>query len=203
MMVLRKRLAIAGGGAGERGGRRPRTRLRTCSIAGMDDPKPDLNMLVAAARRRAARGPAQLGDGLSKLVGRTPDDRLERLMKSPARRVILEGIFWKMPQRLERERAIGVNAAVLWRIGGRPDGGTDDFRLLISNGSARTVRGSSNEPPLPVLTMTIDGVDFLKLISGSLDPMSGYFGGRIELAGDIMFAAKLGGMFKVPAAPSA
>jgi len=113
--------------------------------------------------------------------------------------MILEGVFWQMPQRLDGQRATGVNAAVLWRIRGRPDGGTDDFRLLISNGSARTVRGTSDEPPLPVLTMTIDGVDFLKLISGSLDPVRGYLSGRVELAGDIMFAAKLGGMFRVPA----
>jgi len=120
-------------------------------------------------------------------------------MKGPARRVILEGVFWKMPQQLDRRRAAGVNAAVLWRIGGRPDGGTDDFRLLIADGSARTTRGASDEPPPPVLTLTIDGVDFLRLISGGLDPMRGYFSGRIGLAGDIMFAAKLGSMFRVAA----
>ena len=169
----------------------------------MDDPNPELNRMIAAARRRAAQTPAQLAEGIARRLHQTPDDRLERLMKSPARRVILEGVFWQMPQRLDTRRATGVNATVLWRIAGRRDGGTDDFRLLISDGSARIVRGSSDAHPPPIVTMTIDGVDFLKLITGGLDPMYGYFGGRIELAGDIMFAAKLGGMFRVPTARAA
>ena len=164
----------------------------------MDDSNPDMTRMIAAARRRAAQAPAQLADGLTRMVYQAPDERLERLMRSPARRIILEGVFWQMPQRLDRRRAVGVNATVLWRIGGRRDGGTDEFRLMIANGLARTVRGASDEPPLPVVTMTIDGVDFLKLITGGLDPMRGYFGGKIELTGDIMFAARLGGMFKMP-----
>lgn len=176
-------------------------RLRMCSIAVMDDPKLDWNRLIAAARRGAASAPSRIGEGLTRLVDQAPDDRLERLMKSPARRMILESVFWKMPQRIDRRRAAGVDAAVLWRIGGRPDGGTDDFRLLISDGTARTVRvrSENDASPRPVLTLTIDGVDLLKLISGGLDPMRGYMAGRIGLAGDIMFAAKLGGMFRMPA----
>ncbi|HWF71695.1 MAG TPA: SCP2 sterol-binding domain-containing protein [Solirubrobacteraceae bacterium] len=158
-----------------------------------------MDKVIAAARRGAARAPAQLGEKITRLVDQTPDDRLQRLMKSPARRMILEGVFWKMPQHLDRRRAAGVNASVLWRIAGRPNGGTDDFRLVIADGTARTARGASDVPAPPVLTLTMDGVDLLKLASGGLDPMRGYLGGRIQLAGDIMFAAKLGGMFRVPA----
>ena len=44
----------------------------------------------------------------------------------------------------------------------------------------------------------MDAVEFLKLASGNLDPMQAYFKGRIELAGDIMVAAKLAQMFKMP-----
>jgi hypothetical protein len=169
----------------------------------MDDRKLDLEAIVAVARQRAARAPARFADRITRLVHQAPDERLERLMRGPARRPILEGVFWQMPQRLDSRRASGVDATVLWRIRGRADGGTDEFRLLIADGSARTARGSSEGPPLPVLTMTIDGVDFLKLISGSLDPIRGYLSGRIELAGDIMFAAKLGGMFRMPKARAA
>ena len=164
----------------------------------MNDSRLDLGALGERARRRAARAPGRLADGLSRMLHRTPDERLARLMRSPARRAILEGIFWQMPQYLDRGRATGVNAAVLWRIAGRPNGTTDDFALLIAHGHARVARGSSVEPP--IVTMTIDGVDFLRLITGALDPMQAYFGGKIELAGDIMFAAKLGGLFKMPLA---
>ena len=44
----------------------------------------------------------------------------------------------------------------------------------------------------------MDAVEFLKLASGNLDPMQAYFKGRIELAGDIMVAAKLAQLFKLP-----
>ena len=162
----------------------------------MDGSRLDPGVLVDAARQRAAAARARLGDRVSRLLHETPDVRLERLMRSPARRAVLAGIFWRMPRYLDRGRAAGVKAAVLWRIGGHPSGTTDDFRLLIADGRARTSRGSSGEPA--IVTMTIDGVDFLKLVTGSLDPMQAYFGGKIELVGDIMFAAKLGGLFRMP-----
>jgi len=41
-------------------------------------------------------------------------------------------------------------------------------------------------------------VEFLRLISGNSDPMAAYFKGRIQLAGDIMVAAQLAQMFKMP-----
>jgi hypothetical protein len=152
--------------------------------------------LIGSARVRAAAARAVVADRLSRLLHQTPDARLERLMRSPVRRAVLAGIFRQMPRYLDQGRAAGVNAAVLWRIAGRKDGATDDFRLRIAKGRAEVHRGSDGERPL--VTMTMDGVDFLKLIAGTLDPMQAYFGGQIELAGDIMFAAKLGGMFRMP-----
>jgi hypothetical protein len=48
----------------------------------------------------------------------------------------------------------------------------------------------------------MDGVEFLRLISGNSDPMAAYFKGRIQLAGDIMVAAQLAQIFKMPAGSS-
>lgn len=165
----------------------------------MEASRRDFDAFVAVARRRAARAPARAVYRLSRMVQDAPDERLARLMRGPARRPILEGVFRQMPNRLDSQRANGVDATVLWRIGGRPDGGTDDYRLVISGGRAQILRGLADEGPRTVLTMTIDGGDFLRLVSGGLDPVKGYLGGRIKLAGDIMFAAKLGSMFRIPA----
>ena len=165
----------------------------------MEASRRDFDAFVAVARRRAARAPERMAYGLSRMVHNATDERLERLMRGPARRPILEGVFRQMPNRLDRNRANGVDATVLWKIGGRADGGTDDFRLIISGGRARIARGSADDGPRTVLTMTIGGADFLRLVSGGLDPVKGYLGGRIKLAGDIMFAAKLGSLFRVPA----
>ncbi len=83
-------------------------------------------------------------------------------------------------------------------VTGRPDGGSDVYQLVIENGRARTDRGETVEARL---TVTLDGVEFLKLASGNSDPMQAYFTGRIKLSGDIMVAAKLAQMFRMPGAP--
>ena len=82
-------------------------------------------------------------------------------------------------------------------ITGRADGGTDVYQLLIEDGQARTERGEGTDPRL---TITLDGVEFLKLASGNSDPMQAYFTGRIQIAGDIMVAAKMAQLFRMPGA---
>ena len=85
--------------------------------------------------------------------------------------------------------------SIRWRITGRPDDGVDVYQLEVDRGQVKTVKGESGEPKL---TVTMDAVEFLKLASGNLDPMKAYFKGRIELSGDIMVAAKLAQLFKMP-----
>jgi putative sterol carrier protein len=157
---------------------------------------PRLDPVVATARRRIARAPEQVANRLARLIQDSPDSRLELLMRSPARRAILDGIFWQMPQRLSRRRAAGMNAVIEWQITGRPDGGADAYQLAVANGRARVRRGSLE--PNPLLTITLDGADFLKLVTGNADPMKAYFAGKIKLAGNIMLGAKLQSLFRIP-----
>jgi putative sterol carrier protein len=149
-------------------------------------------------KKFAADAPAQIADGVGRLVRDTSPERLEQLMRSPARRAVLDGIFWQMPRQVDAKHAAGVTTAVLWNITGRSDDGVDRYLLTVDNGQARTER----EPKAvdPRLTITIDGVEFLRLISGNSDPMSAYFKGRIQLAGDIMVAAQLAQLFRLPGA---
>jgi putative sterol carrier protein len=151
-------------------------------------------------RRLAADAPGQLADGLTRLVREAPPERLQQVMRSPARRPLLDGIFWQMPKQLNTDRARGVRTTIRWCITGRADDGVDTYHLYVENGQARTSREPSAENPR--LTITMDGVEFLRLVSGNSDPMSAYFKGRIQLAGDIMAAAQLAQMFRMPGAPS-
>jgi putative sterol carrier protein len=150
-------------------------------------------------RRMASDAPSQLADGFTRLVREAPPERLEQVMRSPARRPLLDGIFWQMPKQLNTDRARGLRTTIRWCITGRSDDGVDTYHLFVENGLARTSREPSAENPR--LTITIDGVEFLRLVSGNSDPMSAYFKGRIQLAGDIMAAAQLAQMFKMPGAP--
>jgi putative sterol carrier protein len=151
-------------------------------------------------KRLAADAPAQLADGFTRLVRDASPERLEQLMRSPARRPLLDGIFWQMPKQLETKHATGVKTAIRWCITGRVDDGVDTYLLVVENGEARTIRGTDG--PAPKLTVTMDGVEFLRLVSGNSDPMAAYFKGRIQLAGDIMVAAQLAQMFRTPGGSS-
>ncbi len=128
-------------------------------------------------------------------------ERVDRLMRSPARRFVLEAIFWQMPRQIDRRLAAGADAAIRWHITGRADGGEDVFQLEIADGHGRVIRGEGNREPR--LTVTVDGADFVRIATGSADPMRAYFTGRLRLAGDIMAAAKLVSMFRIPGAARA
>ena len=156
------------------------------------DPQRALDQL----KKFAADAPSQIADGVGRLVREASPERLEQIMKSPARRALLDGIFWQMPRQLDAKAAANVKTAIRWNITGRSDDGVDTYLLEVDNGTARSNRGT--EGPDPKLTITMDGVEFLRLISGNSDPMAAYFKGRIQLAGDIMVAAQLAQIFKMP-----
>jgi putative sterol carrier protein len=151
-------------------------------------------------KKLASDAPAQIADGVGRVVRDSSPERLEQLMRSPARRAVLDGIFWQMPRQLDRKQAAGVKTSILWNITGRPDDGVDTYLLTVEGGEARTARDPRGADPR--LTITMNAVELLRLISGNSDPMSAYFKGRIQLAGDIMVAAQLAQLFRMPGAAS-
>ena len=156
------------------------------------DPQRALDQL----KKFAADAPAQIADGVGRLVRDASPERLDQLMKSPARRAVLDGIFWQMPRQLDAKAAANVKTTIRWNITGRSDGAVDSYLLEVDRGTAHSHRGTEGADPK--LTITMDGVEFLRLISGNSDPMAAYFKGRIQLAGDIMVAAQLAQIFKMP-----
>jgi hypothetical protein len=153
-------------------------------------------------KRLAADAPTQLADGFGRLVRSTPPDRLEQVMQSAARKPLLDGIFWQMPRQVDSAAAVDLQTSIRWCITGRADGGVDAYQLELQGGQTKVIRGDGG--PDPRLTITMDGVEFLRLVSGNSDPMQAYFKGRIQLAGDIMVAARLAQLFRMPGAgPSA
>ncbi|MDQ6835761.1 MAG: SCP2 sterol-binding domain-containing protein [Actinomycetota bacterium] len=156
----------------------------------------DPQRLVDAVKRVASDAPLLVADGFGRLIRDTPPDRLEQLMRSPARKPLLDGIFWQMPKQLDAEQAKGLQTTIRWCISGRGDESIDVYTLELDHGRGRVVRGP--DAPEPRLTITMDGVEFLGLVSGNTDAMQAYFSGRIQLAGDIMIAAKLAQLFRMP-----
>jgi len=97
----------------------------------------DLRQTLAVARRLLAATPAQIQSRLSRAVRDAPDERLERLMQTPVRHVVLEALFWRLSQRLDPWRTVAIDASIRLRITGRSDRIVDvyDLELVVNRGS--------------------------------------------------------------------
>jgi len=146
--------------------------------------------------KRLARAPAQLADGFARAVRRTPDGGLEHVLRTPIRRAVLEAIFWQMPQHFDPKGASGMKTTIRWRITRRPGSAADTYELQIVDGRCRARRGEGKSDPQ--LTITLEAAEFVRLATGNSDPMNAYFSGRVALAGDVMLAAKLQSLFRIP-----
>lgn len=146
----------------------------------------------------AAAGAEEVVNLLAGALGAIPDQQLEQLMRTPARRVVVETIFLVMPRYLDRKRAAGIDMAIRWRVrnGDPEDGSIDVYDLIISGRRCRVTRGQSEARPL--VTITTEPVELLRLATGRSNPMQSYLAGRLSLRGDIMQAARLSSLFRVP-----
>jgi putative sterol carrier protein len=151
------------------------------------------------ARDRVARVPADLISTLGAGVRGVDEAHLRRVMAfPPARRAVLEAIFRQVPRQLDSRRAAGVELAVRCAITHNRGDGADVYDLAVTGGRARVTRGS--DAPMPPVTITVDGVEFLRLVTGATDPMRAYMSGELAATGDIMAAARMASMFRVPGA---
>jgi len=126
-----------------------------------------------------------------------PDERLERIMRTRMRRAVLDGIFWQMPQHVNRKAIAGADAVIRWEVTNAARG-PDTYELTLKDGRCSSRRGATDIQP--TVTVTLDAVELVKLATGNSDPMQAYFKGRLKLGGDIMFAAKLQVLFRIPGA---
>jgi putative sterol carrier protein len=89
------------------------------------------------------------------------------------------------------------DAVIHWRITGRPDGSEDHWEVVVGDG--RCV--ASAEPTSdPRVTLKLDGVEFLKLVTGNASGPMMFMSGKLKIEGDLMFATQIQGMFTIPSA---
>ena len=146
---------------------------------------------AAVARRR----PQQLvADGFARSIARASPERRALVLRGPQRRVVLGQIFKGMEREFDRKRGAGVDAVIHWEIG-RPRGGADRWQLDIANGRARAGRKLDREPRM---TIKLDGERFLELVAGVATGPELFMSGKVKIEGDLMFAAQLPSLFRMP-----
>ncbi|GAA1691606.1 SCP2 sterol-binding domain-containing protein [Fodinicola feengrottensis] len=134
---------------------------------------------------------------LARLVKTTPKDELEQLMTGEHRNLVLDEIFAQMARRVRKDKITSMDAIIRWRISGRPDGEYDRYELHIANGGCTVGPGSEGQPRL---TITTDGVNFLRLVSGNASGPTLFMTKKLQLAGDLALGAGLTNYFDIPKA---
>jgi putative sterol carrier protein len=128
-------------------------------------------------------------------VGAQTDEQLRAVMDGEMREFVLDEIFKRMGEHFDAEKGKTVTAVVHWKITGHPSKDHDHYELAISEGICEVTKDGSKDPRL---TMTVDSVDFLKLVTNNVQGPELFMGGKLQIEGDVMFAATLTPLFKIP-----
>ena len=128
------------------------------------------------------------------LVKGASKDELKAMMAGDDRAKILDEIFARFPSQFRADRAGNTNAVIHWIIGGKADGGSDTYEVVIADGTCTVTATPAAESTLAV---NIDGVDFLQLLAGTANPMMMFMTGKLKAKGDLGLAANLAKLFDV------
>ncbi len=136
----------------------------------------------------------ELDPAVMRLLTSVPEERVEQLMRTPLRRIVLDGVFWGLPRWLNDTRAGEVASTIRCHVTGRPDGTFDMYWLEFGDGAWRSGRGTLEVEP--ELTITVDGAQLLELALRRSTPVQAFLSGRLRASGDPLLAARLTNLFR-------
>ncbi len=152
---------------------------------------------AGASNGGGAIDPSQVdANELAQNMSKATDEQLVELMSGPPREQILDEIFKRMSDHFRADAARDTDAVIRWRIGGSPEGGQDEFETVIKDGACAVSRGFEREAAR--VTFTIDGADFLRLVTGNAAGPTLFMTGKLKIEGDMMFAASAASLFTIP-----
>lgn len=132
-------------------------------------------------------------DKFASWVRTTPEQRLRSVMHSRLRGPLLWQIFRTIARRAQPDPR--VDAVVEFRIAGRRRGGVDRYQLMLVDGRGRTSRRGGRRP---ALTLELEPVAFLRLVSGTASPQRLLLSGRLKVRGDLILALRLPAILRIP-----
>jgi hypothetical protein len=168
------------------------------------DGDPDLATQVASFFR-VAGGPSSLDVDpssvdaleLARAIASARDGDLREALRGPFREVIIGEVFRRFPEYLDPSAAKDVDAVLKWKIGGRADGQHDRWMVELCDGGCTTGRELEAEPRV---TFVLGAAEFLKLVTGNANPIGMFLSGKLRVKGDLMLAASLPRIFRIPSA---
>jgi putative sterol carrier protein len=134
------------------------------------------------------------------VISQVTDEQLREGLAGPQREAILAEVFRRMEEHFKPESAQGVDAVVHWKITGRPDGGYDHWEIVVRDGKCAATNKPQHDEARA--TLTLDAVDFMRLVTGNVAGPMMFMSGKLKIEGDLMFTAQVQSMFRIPGAQS-
>jgi putative sterol carrier protein len=102
----------------------------------------------------------------------------------------VKSIFDGIPKAFQPGAAAGVDVVFQFDISGAGGG---SWHVTVKDGACRVAEGSHSGP---TTTIQMGDGDFVKMISGELNAMSAFTGGKLKIAGDVMKSQLIEKLFK-------
>jgi putative sterol carrier protein len=131
----------------------------------------------------------------AQLVKATPDSTITEVMSGPDRTKILDAVFNRMPALFRADKAGDTQAVIHWNVTG--GAAPDVYETVIENGACTVTSTPVRDPKL---SMTMDALTLLKVVSGDGNPMMMFMTGKVKAKGDLGIAAQIAKLFDIPKA---
>jgi len=126
-----------------------------------------------------------------------PRKHLAEVMGGAFRDLVVGEVFRRFPEFLDQRKAKRQRLAIGFRIAGRPDGGADRFLVHVADGTC-TVEADPPEGAARDATLLLDGPDFIRLVTGHVNPVAALVAGKLKLKGDRTKALAFNAVMKPP-----
>ena len=130
-------------------------------------------------------------------VATTSAKHMRAVMRGGFRPIVLSEVFRRFPDFIDTGKARDLSLSVGFRVGGRSDGEVDRYAVHVHQGAC-TVETDPPEGQRRDATITIEGAEFLKLVTGQLHPVRGVLTGAMKVKGDRAKALALNGVMVPP-----
>ncbi len=159
---------------------------------GKEVPSPEA-VAAGMARIRSLEGAAEFSNATAAfgpmLDAFSPKKKAEE-KGADAGGLTVKGIFEKIPDVFQADKAAGVDVVFQFEISG-PKGGA--WYVAVKEGACEVTEGAHKSP---TTTIKMGDDDFVKLISGELNAMSAFTTGKLKVEGDLMKSQLIEKLFK-------
>jgi putative sterol carrier protein len=131
----------------------------------------------------------------AQLVKDSSDEDILAALRGVGTEQTLDRIFEGMQQRFRPDKAQGVDAVIQFVI--TDEDAEHPYSVTIKDGKCQAGREASEDPKV---TLTTDLLSFAKLVGGQAQGPQLFMSGKLKIAGDLMFSARIMNFFDAPTA---